>query len=90
LCVVLESISSLYFGVPAPWSFVARWLRLRPFSLVWSGVDDFVRRTWRPPSIVEKFLSESGIKVTVVTWHSLGGEIKKNSGRDLITGKPYS
>jgi len=35
---------------------MTRQLHLRPFGLVWSCVDDFVRRTWRPRSFVEKFL----------------------------------
>ena len=45
------------FGAPAPWSFVAHRQRQRPSDLVWSGVDDFVRETWRPPSFMEKLLS---------------------------------
>ena len=48
-----------YLGVPAPWSFEARRQRQRPSDLVWSGVDDLVRGMWRPPSLVEKLLSET-------------------------------
>ena len=32
--------------------------RDRNASLVWSGIDGFVRGTWRPPSFVENLLSE--------------------------------
>ena len=31
--------------------------RHRPSGLMWSGNDDLVRGTWRPPSFVEKLLS---------------------------------
>ena len=46
-------------GAPAPWSCEARRQRHRPSDLVWSGDDNFVRGTWRPPSFVEKLLSRN-------------------------------
>ena len=55
-------------GAPAPWSFAARRQRQRPSDLVWSGVDDLVRGTWRPPSFVEKLLSGTRAKVTVIVF----------------------
>ena len=45
------------FGAPAPWSFEGSPARHRPSDLVWSGDDNIVRGTWRPPSFVEKLLS---------------------------------
>ena len=45
------------FGVPAPWSFEGSPARHQPSDSVWSGDDNFVRGTWRPPSFVEKLLS---------------------------------
>ena len=45
------------FGAPAPWSFEGSPARHRPSDLVWSGDDNFMRETWRPPSFVEKLLS---------------------------------
>ena len=45
------------FGAPAPWSFEGSPARHRPSDLVWSGDDNFVRGTWRPPSFMEKLLS---------------------------------
>ena len=42
---------------PAPWSFEGSPARHRPSDLVWSGDDNFVWLTWRPPSFVEKLLS---------------------------------
>ena len=51
------------FGVPAPWSFEGSLARHRPSDLVWSGDDNFVRGTWRPPSFVEP-----GAKVTVIVF----------------------
>ena len=45
------------FGASAPSSFEGSPKRHRPSALVWSGDDNFVRGTWRPPSFVEKLLS---------------------------------
>ena len=53
-------------GAQAPWSCEARRQRHRPSDLVWSGDDILVRGTWRPPSFVEKLLSETRDQVTVV------------------------
>ena len=47
------------FGAPVPWSIGGSPARHRPSDLVWSGVDDLVRGMWRPPSLVEKLLSET-------------------------------
>ena len=69
-----------YLGVPTPWSFEARWQRQRPSDLVWSGVDDLVRGTWRPPSFVEKLLSGNRDQ----------GDRGFDHGRDLIAEKRYS
>ena len=54
------------FGAPTLWSFEGSLARHRPSDLVWSGDDNFVRGTWRPPSFVEKLLSETRDQVTVV------------------------
>jgi hypothetical protein len=54
----------LYLDVLAPWSLVASPASHRPSSLVWSGIDGFVRRMWRPSSFIEKLLSGDGIKMT--------------------------
>jgi hypothetical protein len=35
---------------------------------MWSGVDNLVRGTWRPPSFAGKLNSGSGIKVTVIVF----------------------
>jgi len=69
-----------YLGAPAPWSFEARRQRQRPSDLVWSGVDDLVRGTWRPPSLVEKLLSGNRDQ----------GDRGVDHGRDLIAEKRYS
>ena len=69
-----------YLGAPAPWSFEARRQRQRPSDLVWSGVDDFVRGTWRPPSFVEKLLSGTRDQ----------GDRGVDHRRDLIAEKLYS
>ena len=45
------------FGAPAPWSFEGSPARHRPSDMVWSGDDNIMRGTWRPPSFVEKLLS---------------------------------
>ena len=45
------------FGALALWSFEGSPARHRPSDLVWSGDDNLVRGTWRPPSFVEKLLS---------------------------------
>ena len=55
-------------GAPAPWSCEARRQRHRPSDLVWSGDDNFVWGTWRPPSLVEKLLSGTRAKVTVIVF----------------------
>ena len=46
----------------------ARRQRHRPSDLVWSGDDNIVRGTWRPPSFVEKLLSGNRGKVTVIVF----------------------
>ena len=58
---VLRFLSELKeeFGAPAPWSFEGSPAHHRPSDLVWSGDDNFVRGTCRPPSFVEKLLSET-------------------------------
>ena len=53
----LFSEPTRYLSATAPWSFEAHRQRQRPSDLVWSGVDDLVRGTWRLPSFVEKVLS---------------------------------
>jgi hypothetical protein len=77
------------FGVPGG-SMTSHW----PSGLVWSGDDSFVRGTWRPPSFVEKLLSGDGIEVTGdLAWALVANplwQVKKSSGRDLVTGKKYS
>ena len=70
--------------------FVARWLRLRPSGLVLSGVDGFVRGTWRPPSFVEKLLSEKRDQGNCGDLAQPWRRVKKSPGRDLIAGKRYS
>ena len=62
------------FGAPAPWSFEGSLARHEPSDLVWSGDDNFVRETWRPPSSVEKLLSR--------TWGQ--GDRDYIHGRDLV------
>ena len=47
---------------------MARRQRHRPSDLVWSGDDNFVWGTWRPPSLVEKLLSGTRAKVTVIVF----------------------
>jgi hypothetical protein len=56
---VLKFFSELKeeFGTPAHWSFEGSPARHQPSDLVWSGDDNIVRGTWRPPSFVEKLLS---------------------------------
>jgi len=76
------SLSNLQeeLGAPAPWSFEARRQRRRPSDLVWSGVDDLVRGTWRPPFFVEKLLSGNRDQ----------SDRGFDHGRDLIAEKQYS
>ena len=92
LCAVLESISSMYFGGPAPWSFMARRRCLRASGMVWSGVDDLCAGDVETPFLYGEasFLVESGITVTVVTWWQAFVANQCVSERDLITGKRYS
>ena len=68
------------FGVPAPWSIGGSPARHRPSDLVWSGDDNLVRGTWRPPSFVEKLLSGNQDQ----------GDRGFDHGRDLIAEKRYS
>ena len=68
------------FGAPAPWSFEGSPARHRPSDLVWSGEDNFVRGTWRPPSFVEKLFSGTRGQ----------GEHDCVHGRDLVAEKRYS
>jgi hypothetical protein len=73
---------------------VARWLRLRPSGLVWSGVDGFVQGTWRPSSFVEKLLSrkwdqgdrELGMNLSGLAFVASQGV----PGRNLVVEKRYS
>ena len=61
-------------------ALLARRQRQRPSDLVWSGVDDLVRGTWRPLSFVEKILSGNRDQ----------GDRGFDHGRDLIVEKRYS
>jgi hypothetical protein len=90
-CVLVLEWSTIVSWCTGPLGvLVARWHVLDPPA--WCGVATTtlcgergdLHPLWRIS------LVESGIKVTVVTWHSLGGEVKKSPGRDLITGKQYS
>ena len=56
------------FGASTPWSSEGSPAHHRPSDLVWSGDDNFVRGTWRPPSFVEKLLSGTWAKVTVIVF----------------------
>ena len=54
-------------GVPTLGAVLAHRQRQRPSNLVWSGVDNLVGGTWRPPSFVEKLFSGiRDIKVIVI------------------------
>jgi hypothetical protein len=61
---------------------------------VWSSDDGFVQETWRPPTFVEKLVSGDGIEVTGdLAWALVAKplwQVKKSSGRDLMTKKQYS
>jgi len=59
-CILVRGSKSeptLYLGAPAPWriggSPESQWLS----GLMWSGIDNFVREMWKPPSFVGKLLS---------------------------------
>ena len=67
---------TLYLGVPAPSSISDSPASQRPFGLVWSGVNNFVRGTWRPPSFVGKLLSGKRDQ----------GDRDCVHGRDLVAG----
>ena len=68
----------LYLGVLALWSFGGLSASLRPSGLVWSGSDDRVWVTWRPPSFMEKLLSgkwdQGDWEFGVSLWPSLCGK----------------
>ena len=59
LCLVAGSRvnQQVYLDAPAPWSLGGSPARHRSSGLVWSGDDNLVRGTWRPPSFVDKLLS---------------------------------
>jgi hypothetical protein len=63
------------FGVPAPWSLGDSPASFRPFSLVWSGVDDHVQGM-RRPLLHGKLRSEDDIKV-----------IRARGGEHCLCGK---
>ena len=64
-----SSEPKLYLGEPAILGvLVTHRQRRRLSGLVWSGNDIFVRGTWRPPSFVEKLLSGTRAKVTVIVF----------------------
>ena len=63
-------------------ALLARRQRQRPSDLVWSGVDNFVRGTWRPHLSWWSSLVENGIKVTVIvfteeTWLSWSNTLRE-------------
>ena len=94
LYAVLELSSSLYLGVPAPWSCGGSSASLQPFGLVWSGVDGFVRSMWRAPTFMEKLLSGKHHQGDRKLSASLGGLAIVASqgvpGRDSVAEKRYS
>ena len=49
--------SRVYLGALTPWSIGGLPVSQRPSGSMWSGVDNLVRGTWRPPSFVVKLLS---------------------------------
>ena len=71
---------SCIYNVLTPWSISGLPTSHRPFSLVWSGDNSFVWGASKPPPLVEKLLSEDGIKVT--------GELGVNlSGLAFVTSQ---
>ena len=65
---------SCIHSVLTPWSISGLPTSHRPFSLVWSGDNSFVWGASKPPPLVEKLLSEDGIKVTGELGVSLSGQ----------------
>ena len=63
-----------------PWSIGGSPASQRLSDLVWTGVDNFVRETWRPPSFVGKLFSGKRDQSDRDCVH----------GKDLIAGKRYS
>jgi hypothetical protein len=68
LCAGSRVTTSVSRCAGHPWSLGGSPASLRPSGLVGSGVDELVWGTWRPPSFVEKHLSENRDQGDRATW----------------------
>ena len=93
-CEWFLSEPKLYLAESSPWNLGDWSARLRPSGLVWSGIDNLVRRCGDPIPSWRSSLVESGIKVTEKLGMSLGGLVfmagQGCCGRDLVAEKQHS